>query len=472
MAGSYKTPGVYVEEISKLPPSIAQVETAIPAFVGYTEMAAKLSDKDLLFEPTRIKSLAEYESYFGTVSKNDIKIDVDVVQDSSGNIVTVTPALGATSEVTKMYYALQMYFNNGGGPCYIVSTGVADAFPTTFPDNPDAEGVPASEVLDFKYGLKKLKFEDEVTLFVFPDMHRVDDSDYYSIYDDASKQCKSLGDRFTIVDIRMNPASDDAVTFFRNKGITNLKYCAAYYPDQKTILSYSYDDSNVTVTNNGMSKTLDELEDTDTLIYNTIKAAIKDRLKVNLAPSSFIAGVYARVDNNRGVWKAPANEPISGVVEPLVNITDEDQKSLNVDTTSGKSINAIRFFTGKGVLVWGARTLAGNDNEWRYISVRRFYNMVEESVKKSSSWVVFEPNDANTWIKVKAMIENYLTTLWRQGALAGPSPDKAFFVKVGLNETMTSLDILEGRMVVEIGMAVVRPAEFIILKFSHKMQEA
>jgi phage tail sheath protein FI len=149
-----------------------------------------------------------------------------------------------------------------------------------------------------------------------------------------------------------------------------------------------------------------------------------------------------------------------------------DQEDLNVDPGSGKSINAIRSFTGKGTLVWGARTLAGNDNEWRYVSVRRFFNMVEESSKKATAQFVFEPNDANTWVKVRAMIENYLTILWRQGALAGAKPEQAFFVKVGIGQTMTAQDILEGRMIVEIGMAAVRPAEFIILRFMHKMQES
>jgi phage tail sheath protein FI len=135
-------------------------------------------------------------------------------------------------------------------------------------------------------------------------------------------------------------------------------------------------------------------------------------------------------------------------------------------------VNAIRKFSGKGTIVWGARTLAGNDNEWRYINVRRFYNMVEESTKKASEQFVFEPNDGSTWAKVRGMIENFLILQWRAGALQGAVPEDAFFVKVGLGETMTALDILEGRMIVEIGMAVVRPAEFIILKFSHKMVES
>jgi len=208
--------------------------------------------------------------------------------------------------------------------------------------------------------------------------------------------------------------------------------------------------------------------------FGTYKSVIdKVKSSVNaLPPSATIAGIYAMVDGNRGVWKAPANVSLSSVSGPVTAISNAIQDDLNVDTTAGKSINAIRSFTGKGTLVWGARTLAGNDNEWRYVSVRRFYNMVEESVKKASSQFVFEPNDANTWVKVKAMIENFLTLMWRQGALAGAKPEHAFFVKIGLGETMTADDILNGFMNVEIGMAVVRPAEFIILKFSHKMQES
>ena len=190
-----------------------------------------------------------------------------------------------------------------------------------------------------------------------------------------------------------------------------------------------------------------------------------------LPPSGAIAGVYASVDRTRGVWKAPANISLNAVVAPSVNINHAQQENLNFDVTAGKSVNAIRTFTGKGVLVWGARTLAGNDNEWRYISVRRFFNFVEESVKKATEPFVFEPNDENTWVKVRALIENFLIDQWSAGALQGARPEHAFFVKVGVPQTMTAQDILLGRMIVEIGMAVVRPAEFIVLKFMHKMVE-
>ncbi|QJW89130.1 phage tail sheath family protein [Spirosoma taeanense] len=188
-------------------------------------------------------------------------------------------------------------------------------------------------------------------------------------------------------------------------------------------------------------------------------------------PSGAVAGVYASVDRTRGVWKAPANVSLNAVIGPAVRLEDKEQADLNVHGT-GKSVNVIRAFTGKGILIWGARTLAGNDNEWRYVPVRRFFTFAEESIKKATEPFVFEPNDANTWVRVKAMVENFLTLQWRAGALAGARPEQAFYVKVGLNETMTALDVLEGRMIVEIGMAAVRPAEFIILRFSHKMQES
>ncbi len=183
-----------------------------------------------------------------------------------------------------------------------------------------------------------------------------------------------------------------------------------------------------------------------------------------------MAGIYAQVDNSRGVFKAPANVSVSNVVRPLVKLSNEQQAEMNVHS-SGKSINAIRSFTDKGVLVWGARTLDGNSNEWRYISVRRFFLFAEETISKSIERFVFEPNNENTWVKVKAAIENFLTDQWRAGALAGSTPRQAFFVNVGLGQTMTPQDILEGRLVVLVGMAAVRPAEFIVLQFTHKLQE-
>jgi phage tail sheath protein FI len=302
----------------------------------------------------------------------------------------------------------------------------------------------------------------------------------------ALTQCANLKDRFAVLDVYhgnqdlnipplVGGGTDTALVEDRGLlGNNNLKYGAAYYPFLRTSLPYQLaaDDANVTVTFPGgptPAPALGAIRTTNTAVYNFVVDELKKHLVI-VPPSGAVVGVYAATDTNRGVWKAPANVSLADVVEPVVRLNNARQDTLNVDATTGKSINAIRSFAGKGTLVWGARTLAGNDNEWRYVSVRRFFNMVEESVKKSTYWAVFEPNEANTWVKVRGMIENYLTQKWREGALAGATTKDAFFVKCGLGTTMSAQDILEGRMNVEIGMAVVRPAEFIILKFSHKLQ--
>jgi hypothetical protein len=271
----------------------------------------------------------------------------------------------------------------------------------------------------------------------------------------------------------INAFADVAYTASRASNVITITAVEAGTAGNSLTLQYADSGSG-----NGISLSGDNLASgfdgtkADKTLYNNIVKEIKKQFEVSLYPSSAMAGVYARVDFERGVWKAPANVSLRLVKEPSVLVTSAQQMDLNVDATTGKSINAIRYFAGKGNIVWGARTLAGNDNEWRYIPVRRLFIFVEESVKKATEFVVFEPNDAKTWLRTKSMIENFLTGLWRDGALAGANPEQAFFVKVGLGETMTALDILEGRMNIEIGLAAVRPAEFIILKFSHKLQQS
>lgn len=205
-------------------------------------------------------------------------------------------------------------------------------------------------------------------------------------------------------------------------------------------------------------------------LYNSLLKACKDKLNL-MPPSAAMAGVYTMVDNSRGVWKAPANVSLAGVTSPAVNITHDDQEDLNV-TTQGKSINAIRAFVGEGTLVWGARTLDGNSLDWRYINVRRTMLMLEESIKLATRAYVFENNDANTWVTIKSMIRNFLTGIWKRGGLAGATPDEAFSVFVGLGETMTPEDILEGTLRVTVLVALIRPAEFIEITFQQQMQKS
>jgi hypothetical protein len=343
---------------------------------------------------------------------------------------------------------------------------------------------------ELKAGLDALEKADEPTLIVVPEATNLATSKaYYDLMNSSLAQCAKLQDRFAVIDVYPDPNNDrgKAIDDLRNKisaDIEQAKYGAVYYPNLSTGVAFEYDEKTVSIVHKttdadtneekdgaANGKKLDDLEASMNSLYASCKGAINN-MDYEMPPSPAVVGVYCYVDRTRGVWKAPANVSLKTVSDLTDQITNEDQENLNVDAVSGKSVNVIRFFTGKGILIWGARTLAGNDNEWRYVSVRRFFNMVEESCKKASAQFVFEPNDANTWTKVRAMIENFLTVLWRQGALAGAKPEQAFFVKVGLGQTMTALDILEGRMIVEIGMAAVRPAEFIILRFSHKMQES
>lgn len=478
---TYKTPDVYIEEISVFPPSVAEVETAVPAFIGYTEKAMKTTAGDLGLKPTKIYSLKEYEQYFGGAFAEALAITVDNDANAPGGfrVSAFTVSGTAPSDTTLpsylLYYAVKMYFDNGGGQCYIVSVG-------SYADPIDDA--------DLSAGVDAVELEDEPTLIVIPESAKLNAADYRTVVGDVLAQCGRLKDRFGIFDAYrgnrpQNDDSDvaDAVAgggaMYSNLeavrdafGTTpDLKYGAVYYPYVRTTLNYTAAETDVTVTypTGAAGVTLDTLEGSNTAVYNYVKAALNERYLI-MPPSGAVAGVYAYTDTNRGVWKAPANMSLADVLEPVVRLSNALQDDLNVDTTGGKSVNAIRAFAGKGTLVWGARTLAGNDNEWRYINVRRFFNMVEESIKKSTYWAVFEPNEANTWVKVRGMIENYLTQKWREGALAGATPKDAFFVRCGLGTTMSSVDILEGRMNVEIGMAVVRPAEFIILKFSHKLQ--
>ena len=476
--GIYKTPGVYVEELSSFPPSVADVATAVPVFIGFTENGE-------VNKPVRISSMLEYETKFGFGNKPSKIMKGDI----TNNYV--------------MYDSIRMFYDNGGGVCWIYPIGIYNESLTDVANK-------------FGKAVERMDEMDEVTLILFPDATMMlDKNELASLQVKALSKAAELQDKFVILDVK-----DDDVQGFRNTLSADsevLRYGAAYYPMLRSVYKKSfsiaeileYDKNDILWKDNEIIKFYKNiLSDTKALdkapskekepvkkdvveffkqISNEYRQKI-DSLILRLSwykdvinemnskacmlpPSGAIAGVISRIDSSRGVWASPANAGINSVVDLTVTVTDAAQERLNVDTDAGKSINAIRWFSGKGIMVWGARTLDGNSNEWRYVSVRRLFNYVEESVKKSTAWAVFQPNDANTWVKMKSQIENFLNNLWREGALAGASPAQAFFVKVGMPETMTAQDILEGRVIVKIGMAAVRPAEFIVLQFSHMMQK-
>jgi hypothetical protein len=172
-----------------------------------------------------------------------------------------------------------------------------------------------------------------------------------------------------------------------------------------------------------------------------------------------MAGIWARSDTERGVHKAPANEVVRGAIGLALDVTKSEQDSLNPN-----GVNCIRAFPGRGIRVWGARTLS-SDPSWRYINVRRLFNFVEESIQVGTQWVVFEPNDLDLWQRVKRTISAFLTRVWRDGALFGATPGEAFYVKCDAeNNPPETRDV--GQLIVEIGLAPVKPAEFVIFRIS------
>jgi len=501
------TPGVYIEEKNAFPGSMLEVATAIPAFIGYTEKAGRNS-KSLGNKPTRITSLADYLLLFGGPFTPKFKLDS---KKPGNHLITINGEEKAISynknHELYMFRSIKLFFANGGGSCYIVSVG-------TYEGKPDGVEIKKAELLG---GLESLLKEQEPTMIVVPDAVTLNADDCYAVYSQALVHCARMQSRIAILDVhngageRIEGTVDDGdvIAIFREKiGTEFLNFGAAYFPWLHTSIVPG---GEITYENLDLSINLQELlpePNAKELIVNFAKGQSANKEESNpqeksetdkrnfhlaliatsptysnlineitkienlLPPSSAMAGIYTTVDNNRGVWKAPANVSINSVIKPSSNITHDQQESLNVDAVSGKSINAIRTFPGIGTMVWGARTLDGNSLDWRYINVRRTMIMLEQSIKLALRSYVFEPNDANTWTTVKSMIDNFLTEKWKQGALAGSSPEDAFSVQVGLGSTMTSLDILEGKMLVSVKLAIVRPAEFIVVTFEQQMQKS
>ena len=483
----YSTPGVYIEEVPVFPPSIAPVATAIPAFIGATEKAVGKKGEDLTGKAVRITSLPEFQAYYGGGAPKGVAIRVERHTTADGTFKEYQVAWDADQPGQPDWYlypSLQLYFANGGGPCYIYSIG-------------DYAG--AATKAKFSDAIAALEAEDEPTLLVFPDAVKVaSDADHGAVVDAALASAEKMKDRFVIADVRnaVPGGTDDGAKVTANfrsnvkKGTPELaKYGAAYFPYLVTNVPFIVGDTEVDVksysnvkpkadgslektpvdANKGKLSGL-KIKDQESALYSQIRSFV-DAATMTLPPSGAIAGIYAQVDRTRGVWKAPANVGVSLALAPAVPITNDLQDGLNIDASTGKSVNVVRSFFGKGTMVWGARTLAGNDGEWKYVNVRRFANFVEESVKKAVNAFVFEPNDANTWVKVETMIENFLSNQWRDGALMGSKPDQAYRVEVGLGKTMSAQDVLDGYMIIEVYLAIVRPAEFIVLKFMQKMPE-
>ena len=267
-------------------------------------------------------------------------------------------------------------------------------------------------------GVQALEFIDEISICLAPGMWSATVRDALIIH------CETLKDRFAIVDPPDGLEIED-IREFREP--IDTKYAGLYYP------------------------------------WVEVRDPFLKR-NVSVAPSGHLAGLYARVDVERGVHKAPANEVIRGIRRIMRDVSKREQDLLNP-----QNINALRSFPGRGPRVWGARTLS-SDSSWKYINVRRLFIFVEESIDEGTQWVVFEPNDEPLWARVRQSISNFLLSVWRSGALEGSKPDEAFFVRCD-RTTMTQDDIDNGRLIAIIGIAPVKPAEFVIFRIQQKTQE-
>lgn len=277
-------------------------------------------------------------------------------------------------------------------------------------------------------GVEGLEVLEDVTMLVVPDLmtampgEKLDLTMVKAVQGMMIAHCSRMGDRVTILDAPPDLTPQEVKNWRMNVAGFDSSYAAMYYP------------------------------------WIEVMDPITNKL-VAIPPSGHVAGVWARNDNMRGVHKAPANEVVLGAVGLKYQTTKGEQDTLNPI-----GVNCIRSFPGRGIRVWGARTLS-SDPAWRYINVRRLFNYVEKSIENGTQWVVFEPNDRQLWARVRRDTSAFLKMVWRDGALFGSSPDEAFYVKCDdeLNPP-ESRDL--GRLIIEIGMAPVKPAEFVIFRIS------
>lgn len=515
-----KTPGVYVVEQEAFPPSVVGVPTAIPAFIGYTQTAA-ISGKPVYQEPIKIGALVDYESIFGTgykplynieevtdeVAIKNGKYDFRVFDGENKKFLYYNLAQ-ANNARFNLYDSIRLFYANGGGTCYVVSVGDY------------ASGESKIDLAALKSGLAVIAEQVGPTMLVIPDAVLLPNtgdeekkwisSEFADLVKGMIEQAGTLQDRVAILDIYGSQWAtkenlEDIITQFRTDvGDEYLSYGLAYFPflDATVVQVDEFNYQNVTnldvlktiltLENNnlydGVQKLAVQADIDSTSIGNTPEEAKKlsqnltnalpllldiERCMVAqnnvLPPSGALAGVYTYTDTTKGVWNAPANIALGSVDKATFKLNDAQQGDLNVPV-DGKAIDAIRDFTGRGTVVWGARTLDGNSNDFRYIQVRRTLIYLEQSIKLALNPFVFGANDGNTWSTVVSMISSFLQGVWSQGGLMGAKASDAYTVQCGLGTTMTAQDVLDGYMIVQVTLQMIRPAEFIELNFKQKME--
>lgn len=398
----YEAPGVYVEEVSGGTRPIEAIGMSTAAFLGQApDLGAHVNEAIAITNWSQF--VREYAS-------------------------------GADTTNTPLSHAVYGFFRNGGGICYVVNLGA---------ENQLTGG-------KTRKGLDVLETIDRVAIVAAPGY-----SDGAS-HDALLSHCEKMRDRIAILDPPVEVPNLQSLTVApvetgvatprprRREGAAAEAATPAAEPSAPTAF-------RPRASNNGFGA----------FYFPWIKVKDNDTGQiVDVPPSGHIAGIYARTDATRGVHKAPANEPIRGALGITYAVTHEEQAMLNP-----AGVNVIRAFDREGILVWGARTVAPPGNEWRYLSVRRLFSMMEKSIERSTRWCVFEPNDEDLWAKIRRDVGAFLMMLWREGALMGATPEEAFFVQCD-RETNPPESVDLGQVVTIIGAAPVKPAEFVIFRIS------
>lgn len=397
-----RAPGVYIEEISSGSRPIRSVGTRTAAFLG------RAPNTEAENEPVAVDNWSEFQRKF---------INGGNKGDANGS------ANGSVWTNNHLAHAVQGFFLNGGSRCYIVNL--------------------AKRNLTLKKGLEKLEAVDEVAIVAAPGMTDKDD------YEELIAHCEKMLDRVAILD---GPPAITQETRQILEGNPPPKKQPKTPPDPEAKTPSAWDLPNRSARGYAaMYVPWIEVRNPD-----TTDTANPNR---TVPPSGHIAGVWARSDATRGVHKAPANEPLRGALALQYAMTDEIQARMN-----DNNINCIRDFSNDGILVWGARTfVAKSETAWQYLNVRRLFNMIEESIQEGTRWIVFEPNSYSLWQAIERDVSAFLMGFWREGALMGRTPEQAFYVKCN-EETNPPDQIKLGFVNIEIGLAAVRPAEFVIFK--------
>lgn len=403
----YTAPGIYVEEVKSSVQPIAGVGTSTAGFIGLVANNVAMPPRPGQFTlvngaqtpvPYTVAPVVEPQL---VTSWEEFKIRFGDFQE--GNRI--------------LAHAVYGFFNNGGTRAWIsrVRPGVDTAAKGGAEDTDTSDDLTTAN--QWTAALARFEAIDEIALVVVPGVHDA------TVQNAVTDHCARMGDRFAILD--GEPAPGTLTDTDIMGGVTNSDYAAMYFP-----------------------------------YIQVFDATLPKPHLIHVPPSGHIAGIYARVDNERGVHKAPANESIRGALGVQVRVSRNEQGPLNE-----KGINVIRDLNG-GIVVWGARTLAGSAKpEWKYINVRRLFLFLRESIDEGTQWVVFEPNTPALWAKISRNVTAFLTTVWRNGALFGNSPAEAFYVKCDASTNPPESRDL-GQVITEIGVSVAKPAEFVIFRVS------